>query len=243
MVKNIIKLVIDGEEHSFSEDHKNFIGPKKKYTIKEFQEEKLKSIKNFVALREGTVFGFSDEEEFDKWLVKKNLYEEHNKHKKRLKKVLETKRPSEEWEKINQNLIKEEKKATTRFKNFLKKHNLEPGQHELIREKIKEDFDPYLPPKLNTMYLYEHIFYGGSFISLKGGYIYCGKNYPKYYPDLRNFNFNDKTSSVDFNCGSRAYVYEHINFGGNSVWLWGPYYPFLLFVGLDNKISSAVVYG
>lgn len=237
-----MKVVINGEEHSISEDYKYLTGPKKKYTVEEFQEDKLKGIKNIVALREGTVFGFFEEEEFDKWLLKKNLHEEHNKHKKRMKKVLETKRTPEEWEKINQNQIKEEKKANTRFKNFLKKHNLEPSQHELIREKIKEDFDPYLPPKLDTLYLYEHWFYTGRVLALKGGYSYCGRDYPNYYPDLRIFNFNNIASSVGTTCYSRAFIYEGYNFEGREGWLWGPYQPILFIVGFNDNISSAIVY-
>lgn len=239
MVKNVAKLVINGEEYSISEDYKYIIGSKKKYTVEEFQEDN-KGIKNLVTLREGTVVGFFEEKEFDKWLLKKNLHEEYNKHKKSLKKVLETKRTPVEWEKINQHQIKEEKKATTRFKSFLKKHNLEADQHELIQEKIKEDWDPYLPPKLNTLYLYEHWFYGGRVLSLVGGYTYCGMNFPKYYPNLGVFNFNNIASSWQTTCGSTALIYELINFGGLENWIFGPYAPVIFF--LNDNVSSAIVY-
>jgi len=97
-----------------------------------------------------------------------------------------------------------------------------------------------LPPKLNTLYLYEHWFYGGRVLSLVGGYTYCGKSYPNYYPNLDIFNFNNIASSWETNCGSMAFCYEHINFGGHEHWIFGPYAPFILFH--NDNISSAIVY-
>lgn len=251
MEKEILKLVLDGEEYSISEDKKNIIGPSKEYTLDEFREEKLKNIIMFAALKEvvkdGTVLGFSDEDKLEKWLKEKDLYEEHKKNKEHLEKVLKKERSPEEWEKIKQSQVKQVEKATTRYNNFLKKHNLRPDQLKEIREKIEKEYDPFFPPKIHSLHLYDGFNYTGHHISLKGGYTYCGKGYPRYYPDFRTFNFNDKASSLILDCRSKAYIYQHITWGGTRLWV-DTNLPNLRWAwwwigGFDNKISSAIVYG
>lgn len=239
MKKKVSIIIIDGEEYSISEDRKNIKGKEKKYTIDEFREEKAKKIPIFVAppktVREGVVFGFSKKEDHEKWLKENGLYEDHELQKKILEKV-KHKLSSEGYEKFKKHQIEEVKEATTKFEEFMKKHNLKSDEIEKIQKLLRDD--PYFGKHTNSIYLYHDIWFQRWGIVLPGktyAWEFCGR----FYNDFRDFGFNDKASS--YWQTDKAILFEHINFEGAQFYCHQDYIGDLRAYGWNDKVSSALV--
>lgn len=245
MEKRISKIILDGEEFSISEDGKQIKGKKKDYSEEDFHKEVGKNIPFLVAPQEaakdGIVYGFSDEEKMEKWLKEKNLFEEHEKHKELMKKIKKERSP-EELEKIEQYQTKQVKKDTENFKKFLEKHKLKQEQIQEM-EDILKDYDPHFKQKPRSLYLYDYVWYRGTYIKLRGGHQYCGKRYAIAYPNLGLFNFDNKANSVKLNCRSYAYLYTDKWYGGARLLVTSNLVDLNFFwVHWRNSISSAIVY-
>lgn len=256
MVKNILKFVIDGEDYSISEDRKNITSQKKKYTFEDFGEEKGGTISFIIVPREaaedGTAYGFSTEEKLEKWLKATNRFDEY-KREKEMEKRLKKERTPEMLEKIKQSQIKEVKKTTEKYENFLKQHNLKPEETKKRRE-ILEDYDPFSKFKSHSLYLWDNTFFPffrfpWLFIVLPGGHSYCGKRYYRDYPDLGIFKdqngkgFDNRASSLIVDCGSYGTLYTDKDLKGawmrfyTNVWT----LDFATY-SFNNSFSSARVY-
>lgn len=242
MKRDISKLIFDGVEHSITEDKKHVIGPKKKYTMDEFREEKGKKIPILVAppetVSEGAIFGFSNEQKMEEWLIKENLYEDYKRQKKiieRAKREIRKKTP-EELKELEKKQLKESQKATEKFENFLKKHNLKPNEIDKIEE-ILEELDPHDEHPIHSLYLFEHTWWGGN------GKI-LGGNWWRGNPHSSLGTFDNKTSSISKWFSHKAIVYSEEKYGGLSLhvythladlnWVWG--------TNWNDQISSAIVF-
>lgn len=265
MIKGITKIVVDGEEYSISEDRKDFKGAHRKYTFKEFKEEKGKKVPFIIVPREaaedGTAYVFSNEEKLEKWLKHTNqfeLYEEHKKWVERLKK----KGPDEDPKRIKETQKIEIENATEKYLNFLKEHKLKPEDTKKKRE-ILEDYDPFFKFEGHSLYLFDGINFEPPVAVFPGGHRYCGVRYPRFYPDLGSFE--NKASSLIFDCLSKAYLYTepYYKLDANNKWVigddgkpmlnldWpGAWELFLINIpnldfakhGFGNSVSSALVY-
>ena len=153
-------------------------------------------------------------------------------------------------EKIKQSQIREVKKTTEKYENFLKKHKLKPEETEKRRE-ILEDYDPFSKFKSHSVYLYDTFFFlpPWLFIGLKGGHSYCGKRYYRDYPDLGVFKdqngrgFDNRASSLIVDCGSYGTLYTDKNLKG----AWMRFYTHIVSFdfatySFNNSFSSARVY-
>ncbi len=253
MVKDISKFIIDGEEYSISEDRKQYIGPKKKFTAEDFRKEKGGKIQVIYVPREaaedGTAFGFSDEEKLEKWLKDTNRFDEYQKMKE-LEKKLKRKRTPEEDEEIKQYQMKEVKRANQKYKKFLERHNLKPGELKKRRE-ILEDHDPHFKFKSHSLYLFDGVMYMPPwvFVVLPGGHSYCGIRYSRAYPnlgyckDIFGKGFDNRASSLIIDCASYGKLFTDINYGG--AWMYfATHVPTLDFAthSFNNSFSSAIVY-
>ncbi|MDD5122174.1 MAG: hypothetical protein PHX97_02195 [Dehalococcoidales bacterium] len=81
--------------------------------------------------------------------------------------------------------------------------------------------------------LYEHITYLGSTLGMPPHELLVN------FVDL---DFNDKASSWVVAGNIMATIWEHIEFGGNSLSLGNGMYPFLALYGFNDKASSAYAY-
>ena len=218
MKKDISKVIIDGEEYTLSEDKKRIKGPEKDYEAEEFKKEKGKDIPFFAAPKEseqdGKIYAFTTEEKFEKWLKDRDLLDQYKKDKELDKKFAKEK-TSEEFEKIKKHQIKEVEEATEKYKKFLEKHKLKPEQHDEI-QKVLENHDPHFERPTHSLYLHDYRWWGGAAIALKGGYTYCYARYPKYYPNLGWFGFDNRAESASLSCGSYAWLYSDSYYGGSQ---------------------------
>lgn len=245
MRKDILKIIVDEEEYSISEDKKHITSSKKKFTTEEFKEEIEKKIPFIAAPKEaetdGKIYAFSSEEKFEEWLKKKELYENYERHKELVKKLKKEKSPKEK-EKIEMYQKKQVEEDTEKYKKFLEKNNLKHDQHEKIIE-ILEDQDSHFKKPLHSLYLFDGTWWTGAYIALAGGHQYCYKRYSRAYPDLGYFGFDNRAESASLSCGSYAYCYTDKWYGGarfyvgcNLVNFW------FLFSYFGNSVSSAIVY-
>ncbi|MFW9971596.1 MAG: hypothetical protein ACFFDF_15480 [Candidatus Odinarchaeota archaeon] len=240
MNKKISALIVDGKEYTITDENKFVQGRRKKRSIDEFKEKKGEIIPILVIppdfYEEGAVYGFSNEGNYKEWLIENKLHRNYEREKKMLERA---KRDllSEENERIN----KEVNEATEKFGKFLKEHNLKANEIEKI-DKLRED--PYFSGPFHSATLYDMRQYDTSYglLVLPGGGYPCGR----HYKDLRNYNFNDRTSSFKLSCSHKVRFFDAINYGGlmlesyvnnddlSNFWFW--------FGWWNNRISSAVVY-
>ena len=245
MKKDISKVIIDGEEYTLSEDKKRIKGPEKDYEAEEFKKEKGKDIPFFAAPKEsetdGKIYAFTTEEKFEEWLKDRKLLDQYKKDKELAKKFTKEKTP-EDLEKIKKQQVKKVEEATEKYKKFLDKHKLKPDQHDEI-QKVLEKHDPHYERPIHSLHLYDYTWWGGATVTLPGGYVYCYVRYPKYYPYLSWFGFDNRAESAKLTCGSYAYVYTDPYYKGARFYIgcnlaifgfWWSYF--------GNSVSSAIVY-
>ncbi len=242
MKKEVSIIIIDGKEYTASKDKKYIEGKEKNYKIEEFQKEKGRKIPIMVAppetTKEGVVYGFSDEQKFEKWLKENKLDDGYDRHKKILEKA-RRELSSEKREKIKEQQIKEVKETTEKFEKFLREHNLKPDEFEKIEKLLEDEHDPYSKEHSHTLYLYDATWWQGVFWGLPGDYFFG-----RWYPDFRYFNCNDKASSLSTWFSRFANLYEHINYGGARLHAWVALADIHTIWGLwlGNRASSAVVF-
>jgi hypothetical protein len=95
-------------------------------------------------------------------------------------------------------------------------HRFEPGRQPIHR-----------PGPAPGVYLYEHANYGGKWVKLDS-------NVSK----LKNYNFNDKTSSLKIIGRYKVTVYEHVNYKG---WAYTYYNDIPNLGRINNQISSIII--
>lgn len=239
-MKRISALIVDGKEYTITDDKKFVQGRRKRRTIEEFKTKKGEIIPILVIppdfYEEGVVYGFSNEKNHKEWLIENRLHKNYDREQKMLEKARRDLLP-EERERIN----KEVKEATEQFGKFLKEHNLKADEIEKI-EKLGDD--PYFSGPLHSVILYnlKHYDKSGSYLVLPGYPSPCHK----HYKDLRDYNFNDKTSSFVLRCSEKVVFHEHINYGGAKLVSYdsrSDLSDFWFYFGFwNNRISSVVVY-
>jgi len=239
MKKKISALIVDGKEYTVTDDNKYVEGRRKTRTIEEFREKKGKMIPILVVPpdEEGAVYGFSNEKKHKEWLIENKLHKNYEREQKMLEKARLGPSPAE-----RERIKKDVKEATEKFGKILKEHNLKVNEFEKI-EKLRDN--PYFSSPFHSAILYNKRFYdpSGSCVVLPGNRCDWG-----YYPDLGDYGFNNKTSSIKMDrfCSDKVWFWDGINFTHAHLeiirseidlanfWFW---------FGLwDNKISSAIVF-
>lgn len=238
MKRKTSALIVDGKEYTITDEDKFVQGRRKRRTIDEFRKKKGEIIPILVVPPDfyelGVVYGFSNEANYKEWLIENKLHRNYEREQKMLEKARRDLLPEE-----NERINKEVNEATEKFGKFLKENNLKANEIEKI-EKLRED--PYFSGPFHSVVLYDMAQYDYNF----GYLVLPGSGCGRYYYDLRNYNFNDKTSSFLLTCSHKIKIFEHIKYGGaqlicydnqpdlRNFWFW--------FGWWNNRISSVIEY-
>ncbi|MFX1297874.1 MAG: hypothetical protein ACFFD2_23885 [Promethearchaeota archaeon] len=241
--KDITSIILDGNEYKVSKDKKYIEGIEKNYKIDEFRKEKGKKIPFVVisedANKEGVVYGFSDEKNYEQWLKENKLDEGYERHKKILENAKRKMSPKK-LEKIKEHQVNMVNMATEKFNKFLKKNNLKSDELEKINKLLIEDYNPYYREySQNHAFLYDSTWWQGV------GWVFPGDwNLGIWYPDLSWFGCNDRASSISTWFSSHVTLFDGIKWTGTRVdikiavadldTIWGNW--------LGNRVSSIQVY-
>ena len=229
-------FVLDEEEEFIVDVEKKKIkGPKKEYTVDEFKE-KSKEFPIVVIppaeIKKKAIYGFTNNNKFEKWLEKEKILDNYKKAKKLVEKSKKerTSKQKEELSKYQEKVITE---ATEFLQKEFDKHNIKPDEVEKIEE-LKKNIDPLYGPVAQCVIVYEHPWY-------RGGWRHLIPGIPM--PDFGWIGFNDVVSAI-LCIGHCVIFYEHTWFRGRTlvvftpipdlVWAWWLFF--------NDIISSALVF-